>query len=122
MRVPISHVDITPEHPDTISRILAFRLPDREVWAYGSRITGHSWRYSDLDLVVRGYRAMGAMQKEDLLDELSETLVPYIIELKDWHTVPKHWHDEILNCYAVIHSPSEPAQAETATVVSEQPS
>ena len=105
--MPISQVDITPEHLKTIGDILAARLPDREVWAYGSRVTGHSWRYSDLDLVVRGDRELGAMQREDLLDELSETLVPYIIELKDWHTIPKHWRGEILNCYSVIHSPSQ---------------
>ena len=112
MRVPLSRVDIAPKHLQMISAVLAERLPDTEVWAYGSRVTGCSWRYSDLDLVAVGNQAICATLKEDVLDELSETLVPYIVDLKDWHTIPKHWRDEILRCYAVIHSPTQSPQTQ----------
>ena len=105
MIVPLSQVDITPQHLEIVTDILRRHLPDREVWAYGSRVTGRSWRYSDLDLVALGDLPIGAMLMDDLLNEMSETLLPYIVELKDWQRIPQHWRDEILRCYAVIHSP-----------------
>lgn len=105
MIVPLSQVDIAPQHLEIVTDALRRHLPDREVWAYGSRVTGRSWRYSDLDLVALGDRPIGAILMDDLLNDLSETLLPYIVELKDWHRIPQHWRDEILRCYAVIHSP-----------------
>ncbi|MDE2788639.1 MAG: nucleotidyltransferase domain-containing protein [Chloroflexota bacterium] len=105
MIVPLSQVDIAPQHLEIVTDILRRHLPDREVWAYGSRVTGRSWRYSDLDLVALGDLPIGAMLMDDLLNEMSETLLPYIVELKDWQRIPPHWRDEILRCYAVIHSP-----------------
>lgn len=110
MIIPLSQVDIAPQHLSVVTAVLRRYLPDREVWAYGSRVSGHSWRYSDLDLVVLGDQPMSAMLIEDLLDDLSETLVPYIVDLKDWHRIPQHWQDEIRRCYAVVHSPGQPLE------------
>lgn len=104
--IPLSRVDITPEHLQTVTGILRRHLPDREVWAYGSRVSGHSWEYSDLDLVALGDRPLPAIALADLRDDLSETRLPYIVDLKDWRRIPRHWQDEILRCYAVIHSPN----------------
>jgi len=36
--------------------ILHRSVPNRSVWAFGSRVTGKARRYSDLDLVVMGDR------------------------------------------------------------------
>ena len=112
MIVPLSQVDITPQHLEIVTDILRRHLPDREVWAYGSRVTGRSWRYSDLDLVALGDLPIGAMLMDDLLNDLSETLLPYIVDLKDWQRIPQHWRDEILRCYAVIHSPERSEAAD----------
>lgn len=108
MIVPLAQVDITLEHLRLVTDALQRYLPDCEVWAYGSRVSGYSWKYSDLDLVAVCRQPVNAMVKEDLLDELSETLIPYIIDLKDWNSIPQHWRDEILRCYAIIHSPDLP--------------
>ena len=110
MIIPLSQVDIAPQHLSVVTDILRRYLPDREVWAYGSRVSGHSWRYSDLDLVVLGDQPMSVMLQEDLLDDLAETLVPYIVDLKDWNLIPQHWRDEILHRYAVIHCPGQPPE------------
>ncbi len=116
MIVPLSQVDIAPQHLEIVTDILRRHLPDREVWAYGSRVTGRSWRYSDLDLVALGDFPIGAMLMDNLLNDLSETLLPYIVELKDWRRIPQHWRDEILRCYAIIYSPPESASVEPAAV------
>ena len=36
-----------------VERILQMVVPDVEVWAYGSRVTGTAYEASDLDLVLR---------------------------------------------------------------------
>ena len=105
MIVPLHQVDMSPEHLKWVSDVLARHLPDCEVWAYGSRVSGRSWRYSDLDLVAMGNQPINATVMENVQDDLSETLVPYVIDFKDWNLIPEHWHDEILRCYAVIHLP-----------------
>ena len=101
----LSDVDIASQHMDMINEILRRRLPDREAWAYGSRVSGHSWQYSDLDLVVVGESPLDSVTMWDTRDDFSESRLPYIVDLKDWHRIPQHWRDEILRCYAVIHSP-----------------
>ena len=105
MTTLLSNVDIGPEHMAMITEILRRRLPDHEVWAYGSRVSGHSWQYSDLDLVVVGETELDSIAMWDARDDFTESRLPYIVDLKDWHRIPQHWRDEILRCYAVIHSP-----------------
>ena len=112
MIVPLSDVDINPQHWSMIDDILRRCLPDQTVWAYGSRVTGHSWQYSDLDLVVVGEIAVDSVTMWNARDAFSESRLPYIVDLKDWRRIPQHWRDEILRCYAVIHSPSQPVAAE----------
>ena len=111
MTMLLSNVDITPQHLQIVTGILQHYLPNREVWAYGSRVSGHSWQYSDLDLVIMGDTALDSVTKWDVSDAFSLSRLPYIVDLKDWHRIPQHWRDEILRCYAVIHSPSQPQPA-----------
>jgi predicted nucleotidyltransferase len=110
MTTLLSTVDITPQHLQMVTDILQRYSPDREVWAYGSRVSGHSWQYSDLDLVIVGEGALDSITLWDLRDAFSESRLPYLVDLKDWHHIPQHWQDEIRRCYAVIHSPGQPPE------------
>ena len=42
-----------------------------------------------------------------MLGDLSETRLPYLVDVKDWCLIPQHWRNEILRCYAVIHHLSD---------------
>ena len=45
-------IDVSPRDLEIVRRILRDRVPDCEVWAFGSR-TNHTARtYSDLDLAI----------------------------------------------------------------------
>ena len=103
---PVAQVDLELQHRRILDDILQRHLPDREVWAYGSRVSGRSWRYSDLDLVVMGDEPLQAITAVYLREALSESRLPMLVDIADWHRIPRHWRDEILRCYAVIHSPS----------------
>ncbi len=96
---------VAPEHLAVVTDILRRRLPHYEVWAYGSRVTGDSWQYSDLDLVVVGESELDSVTMWNVRDDFSESRLPFLVDLKDWNRIPQHWRDEILRCYAVIHTP-----------------
>ena len=119
MIVPFSDVDIAPQHWSMIDDILRRCLPNHPVWAYGSRVTGHSWQYSDLDLVVVGETVVDSVTMWNARDAFSESRLPYMVDLKDWQRIPQHWRDEILRCYAVIHSPERTKRAHKARGLSE---
>ena len=116
MIVPASDIDIAQEHWEMVEEILSRCLPDREVWAYGSRVSGRSWRYSDLDLVVVGEPPVGGFTMCNARDAFTLSRLPYIVDLKDWNHIPEHWREEIMRCYAVIHSPSEGTTVKTTSV------
>ncbi len=45
-------LDVKPEHLEMVQAILRTHLPEREVWAFGSRVNGKAKPASDLDLCV----------------------------------------------------------------------
>ena len=78
---------ITTEHLNIVNAILAAYLPaGAEVWVYGSRAKGSRvWRGSDLDLMVRAPERLSPELCEVLAEEFSESLLPYMVDLHDWH-------------------------------------
>ena len=110
-----SVIDVQPKHIQMLTEILAKHLPDREVWAYGSRINGRARKYSDLDLVVMGHEPLNEVTRFLLKEDLSESWLPFIVHVKDWHLIPPEFQDEILRCYAVIHSPERTKAVDEAS-------
>jgi predicted nucleotidyltransferase len=100
-----SVIDVLPEHMEMLAAILAKHLPDREAWAYGSRVNGRARKYSDLDLVIMGDEPLNEVARFLLKEDLSESRLPFIVQVKDWQLIPPEFRDEIRRCYAVIFSP-----------------
>jgi predicted nucleotidyltransferase len=76
--------DISPRDLAIVQDILRKHVPDREVWAFGSRVQGTARRYSDLDLAIitdapLSFDVSGAM-KEDF----SESDLPFRVDILDW--------------------------------------
>lgn len=75
-----------------------------EVWAYGSRVNGTAHAGSDLDLVVRTEQ-LNALPKgvlNYLRDDIQNSNIPILVELRDWAMLPKSFHDNILQCHEVL--------------------
>jgi predicted nucleotidyltransferase len=109
-----SVIDVLPEHMEMLAAILAKHLPDREAWAYGSRVNGRARKYSDLDLVIMGDEPLNEVTRFLLKEDLSESWLPFIVHVKDWHLIPPEFQDEILRCYAVIHTPVQFQTSDTS--------
>ena len=83
--------------------LLREHVPEAEVWAYGSRITGESHEGSDLDLVVRGPELKplgdGFFQ---LVEAIEKSNIPILVQAHDWARLPVSFHREIERGYVVL--------------------
>ena len=84
--------------------ILRAHLPTVEVWAYGSRVSGHSHGGSDLDLVLRSpeLEQIPFHKLVDLEEALRESTIPFLVEARDWARLPESFHSEIKHDYVVL--------------------
>ena len=80
------NIDISPEEWDIVSHILQTHIPNKEVWAFGSRVTGKAKLYSDLDLVILGETPLSLDLLATLAHEFTESDLPFKVDLVDWAT------------------------------------
>ncbi len=59
-------------------------LPDFEVWAFGSRVTGTARPFSDLDIAVIGEAPLPLSLMSELNEAFSESDLPWKVDLVDW--------------------------------------
>jgi type I restriction enzyme S subunit len=81
---PMPPIDIRPEHWAIVRAILQKHVPDREVWAFGSRAKGTARPYSDLDLAVIGDTPLPGKISAALADDFSESDLPWKVDVVDW--------------------------------------
>ena len=88
---------------EQLEELLRRYVPDAEVWAYGSRVTGASHDGSDLDLVLRSptLEPLGDGYL-DLLDALEQSNIPILVQAHDWARLPESFHREIERNYVVV--------------------
>ncbi|MFT8542140.1 nucleotidyltransferase family protein [Acetobacter sp.] len=77
-------IDITPEERAIVLRILNEIVPDREVRAFGSRVTGTAKPFSDLDLAIMGDEPLSLETRARLEESFSESDLPWKVDVLDW--------------------------------------
>ena len=83
--------------------LLREHVPEAEVWAYGSRVTGESHEGSDLDLVVRGPDLKPCDDGFfELLEAIEQSNIPILVQAHDWARLPDSVHQEIGRDYVVV--------------------
>lgn len=70
-----------------VLEILNRLAPDCEVYAFGSRIDGTAKEFSDLDLLLIGSKKIDRKRIEKIKDAFSESELPMIVDLIDWHAI-----------------------------------
>lgn len=106
-----NRLDLPERHRRKIETLLHEYLPDVEVWAYGSRVSGRSHDGSDLDLVLRGpgLKEVPTKQLTDFEAAVRESNIPFLVEVRDWARLPKRFHREIEREYVVLNMATNPA-------------
>lgn len=95
-------LDVRPDHLKIVQDILGTHVPDREVWAFGSRVTGNATETSDLDLAVFGETPLDFETLAALRDAFSESRLPYKVDVVDWSTIGETFKNIILKNKIVI--------------------
>ena len=88
-------LEIRPDHLKIVEEILEKHLPDREVWAFGSRVNGTAKETSDLDLVVIGETPLDFQRLGSLRDDFSESNLPYKVDVVDWAKIGETFREII---------------------------
>ncbi|MDE0040130.1 MAG: restriction endonuclease subunit S [Gammaproteobacteria bacterium] len=98
---------LSRKHRRILETLLREHLPDVEVWAYGSRVNGRSHDGSDLDLVLRGpgLEEIPVGRLNDFWDAVSESLIPFLVEARDWARLPDRFRREIESQHLELCAP-----------------
>jgi predicted nucleotidyltransferase len=108
-RLELSRLNLPAQHLQTLQALLARHVPDAEVWAYGSRVTGGAHVGSDLDLVLRNPTDPGAAIEgwRDLQDALRDSTLPILVEVHLWPHLPEDFRRNIEAGYVVMRMAEE---------------
>lgn len=93
----------------TVKALLRRHVPQAEVWAFGSRVTGGGHDASDLDLVVRHPTEPGTEISglSGLRDAFSESDLPIRIDIVDWARIPANFRSEVERAHVVVQEGDE---------------
>ncbi len=84
-------LDLSVSQLATVRRILARQVPEREVRAFGSHVTGRAWRYSDLDLVIMGAEPLPALTLASLRADFEDSDLPFRVDVLEERDLPDAW-------------------------------
>ena len=97
-------IDLDQEQLGLLKAILKSHIPDKTVWAYGSRVTWKAGETSDLDLAVFGCDSMEIFDLKEALEE-SDLLVS--VDVMDWENIPEKFKENIRKKYVVLQEKQE---------------
>jgi type I restriction enzyme S subunit len=82
----VQPIDLNPHDLDIVRAILQKFVPDREVWAFGSRVKWTAKPFSDLDLAIVGDQSLPVNVVADLAEAFDESELPIKVDVVDWAT------------------------------------
>ena len=80
-------IDISPENWRIVRDILQRYVPDREIWAFGSRAKWTAKEFSDLDIAIIGDKPLSIALTADLSEAFQESALPFKIDIVDWANI-----------------------------------
>lgn len=95
-------INITPKQLDIVKYILRFHVPDREVYAFGSRVTGKNKPFSDLDLSIMGDEPLTFSIMGSLREAFSASDLPFRVDIVDWARTKDEFREVIKKTWEKI--------------------
>ena len=80
-------IDLSPENWQIVRDILKRYVPDREVWAFGSRAKWTAKEFSDLDIAIIGDKPLSIALTADLREAFQESALPFKVDIVDWANI-----------------------------------
>ncbi|MDD2721058.1 MAG: nucleotidyltransferase domain-containing protein [Gallionella sp.] len=91
----LPELDLAPQQLAIVRTILQRVIPDRAVWAFGSRVQGRAKPYSDLDLVVMGEQALSLSDSAELIEAFDESDLTIKVDVVDWASASEAFREII---------------------------
>jgi amidophosphoribosyltransferase len=88
-------IAIAPEEAAIVRSILEARVPNRPVWAFGSRTTGKARHRSDLDLAIGGDEPLPLRLRSELAEDFDQSDLPYRVDMVDLTTISPDFRKHI---------------------------
>ncbi|NYG32170.1 nucleotidyltransferase domain-containing protein [Sphaerotilus montanus] len=100
---------IEPRHLQIVRNVLSRLVPDREVWAFGSRAGGGAHPpkpWSDLDLAVIGPAPLSLDEQATLAEAFSESDLPWRVDVVDSATLSTTFRERLAAEHLLLQKPS----------------
>jgi predicted nucleotidyltransferase len=97
-------LDLRPEQLKVVRRILEGLVPDKTVWAFGSRVEGRARDYSDLDLAIVSDTSLSIDEIGRLREAFAESDIPFRVDIVDTASVGGKLKDRILAAHEVVRN------------------
>ena len=106
-------IDLAPEQLAIVQRLLAAHVPECEVRAFGSRVTGKTKPHSDLDIALLGPARLPLGRLAALREAFAESELPIRVDVIDWHAILENFRNIITAKFETLQNPALP-DAESA--------
>ncbi len=80
-------IDISTENWRIVRDILQRYVPDREVWAFGSRAKWTAKEFSDFDIAIIVDEPFSIGLMAEMSEAFQESLLPFKIDIVDWASI-----------------------------------
>ena len=98
-------IDLSPPQNKILQKILRQQIPNKTVWAFGSRVEWKASETSDLDLVA--HKCSGA-EIADLKEALEESALHCAVDVLNWEDIPDSFRANIKKHYVVVQQNTVP--------------
>lgn len=106
-------IEVAPGDLATVLQILRGHVPDRQVLAFGSRVSGTAKPFSDLDLVIMGEDPVAPRALAALNEAFDESDLPFKVDVVEWAGTSEPFRAVILRTAVPLHHPPSPADRPT---------
>jgi type I restriction enzyme S subunit len=103
-------IDLEPYILCQVQEVLKQHVPDCEVWAFGSRVSGRAKRFSDLDLAIVFPAPISVRRLALLANAFEESNLPIKVDLLDLRAASPVIQNRVSETCELIFRPVEPIQ------------
>ncbi len=101
-------IDLKSDFLEIVLSIIQKYIPDKEVWAFGSRVNGKAKKFSDLDLVIVDDIPLNREVLINLEEAFQESDLRIKVDIIEFCKVSLEFQEIIKANYLIINKPQNP--------------
>jgi len=95
-------LNLKPKYLKIVMNIITKYIPEKEVWAFGSRINGKAKKFSDLDLVIVSNIPLNREVLINLKQAFEESDLPIKVDIIEFYKASAEFQEIIKANYLII--------------------